>query len=113
MSVAADTDMLIGAPAEKPPEALIAALREAAATHPEIRSAYLFQLMILTEGEEPHLTLGLELDDSADLTPIGNDLGRRTVGILPEGSYLDVYPLAEDMVEAVAQSVEPLYERPS
>jgi hypothetical protein len=111
MTVAADTDMLIGAPAEAPPESLVVALADGAARHPEIRSAYLFQMMILADGEEPHLTLGLVLDDHADVTAISNDLGGRAVEILPEGSYLDVYPLPDDMAGTVAQSVQPFFER--
>jgi hypothetical protein len=111
MSVSAGSEMLIGAPAEPPPEELVAALREGAADHPEIRAAYLFQMMIVAEGEEPHLVLGLELDDGAEITEISNDLGGRAVEVLPEGAYLDVYPLPDDMAEDVAQSVEPFYER--
>jgi hypothetical protein len=111
MSVPAGSEMLIGAPAEAPPEELVRELRSAAAAHPEIRSAFLFQFMILAQGEEPHVTLGLDLDDGADLNEIGNDLAPRAFEFLPEGSDFDVYPLAEDMREAVAQSVEPFYER--
>jgi hypothetical protein len=68
-------------------------------------------MMILAEEEEPHLTLGLDLDDRADFTRISNDLGGRAMEVLPEGSYLDVYPLPDDMAETVRQSVEPFYER--
>jgi hypothetical protein len=111
MSVPAGAEMLIGAPAEPPPERLVATLEEGAAGHPEIQSAYLFQMMILAEGEEPHVTLGLVLDDGAEVTAIANDLGERAMAVLPEGSYLDVYPLADDMLESVAESVAPIYER--
>jgi hypothetical protein len=111
MSVPADSEMLIGAPAQPPPESLVAALREGAEDHPEIRAAYLFQMMILAEGEEPHLTLGLELDDRADFTRISNDLAGRAMKVLPEGSYVDVYPLSDDMAETVRQTVEPFHER--
>jgi hypothetical protein len=111
MSVPAGAEMLIGAPADEPPEELAEALRERAQEHPEVRSAYLFQLMILAEGEEPHLTLGLDLDEGADVVRISNVLGGRAMEILPDGSSLNVYPLAEDMLEAVAQSVDPVYSR--
>ena len=111
MSVPAESEMLIGAPAQQPSESLVAALREGAADHPEIRAAYLFQMMILAEGEEPHLTLGLELGDRADFTRISNDLAGRAMKVLPEGSYVDVYALPDDMAETVRQTVEPFYER--
>jgi hypothetical protein len=111
MSVPAGAEMLIGAPADAPPSELADAVREGAQDQPEVRSAYLFQLMILAEGEEPHLTLGLELDEGADLARISNDLGGRAMAILPEGSSLNVYPLADDMLEAVAESVDPVYKR--
>ena len=111
MSVPAGTEMLIGEPAEPPPEQLVGALEAGAAGHPEIRSAYLFQMMIVAEGEEPHLTLGLELDEGADLTAIGNDLAGIAVEVLPQGSSFNVYPLEDDMLETVAESVEPFYER--
>jgi hypothetical protein len=111
LSVSADTEMLIGAPADDPPEALVSTLREGARDHRELRAAYLFQLMILAEGEEPHLTLGLDLDEGADLARIADDLGGRAMQVLPEGASLDVYPLPDDMRGDVAQSVEPFYER--
>jgi hypothetical protein len=111
MSVPADAEMLIGAPAEPPPQTLVAALADAAAAYPEIRAAYVFQMMILAEGEEPHVTLGLDLDDGVDFRHIADDLAGRAMRLLPEGSYLDVYPLPDDMVESVAESVEPIYER--
>jgi hypothetical protein len=111
MSVSADTEMLIGAPADDPPEALVATLREGAPDHRELRAAYLFQMMILAEGEEPHLTLGLDLDDGADLARIADDLVARAMRVLPEGASLDVYPLPDDMLRDVAQSVAPFYER--
>jgi hypothetical protein len=111
MSVPPGAEILIGAPADDPPPELADALREGAEGHPQVRSAYLFQLMILAEGEEPHLTLGLELDEDADVVGISNDLGGRAVAILPEGSSLNVYRLADDMLEAVAESVDPVYKR--
>jgi type III secretion system (T3SS) SseB-like protein len=104
-------EMLIGAPADDPPPELSDALRELATNHPQVRALYVFQLMILEEGEEPHLTLGLDLDDGADVVAISNDLGGRAVDVLPEGSSLDVYPLPEDMLAAVTESVEPIYAR--
>jgi hypothetical protein len=111
MSVEPDVEMLIGAPAEDPPAELTETLREHARQHPELRSAYLFQLMILSEGEEPHLTLGLDLEDGADVMRIADDLGRRAVEILEDGVSLNVYPLPADMLETVAQGVEPFYVR--
>ena len=111
MTVAADSEMLIGAPSQAPPEDLVVALRDSAARHPEVRSAYLFQMMILADGEEPHLTLGLVLDDGVDVTGISNDLGGRAMEVLPQGSNLDVYPLPDDMAVIVAESVQPFYER--
>jgi hypothetical protein len=111
MSVGPGVEMLIGAPAEDPPAELIEALRERAQHHAELRSAYLFQLMMLSEGEEPHLTLGLDLEDGADVRQIADDLGGRAVEILEDGVSLNVYPLPADMLETVAQSVEPFYTR--
>ncbi|HEX2496039.1 MAG TPA: enhanced serine sensitivity protein SseB C-terminal domain-containing protein [Gaiellaceae bacterium] len=111
MSAEPGVEMLIGAPANDPPAELVEALRERAQHHHEVRSAYLFQLMMLAEGEEPHLTLGLELDDGADVMRIADDLGGRAVEILEDGVSLNVYPLPADMLETVAQSVDPFYAR--
>jgi len=111
MSVPAGTEMLIGEPAEPPPEQLVGALERGATGHPEIRSAYLFQMMILAEGEDPHLTLGLDLDEGADLTAIANDLAGIAIEVLPQGASFNVYPLEDDMLERVAASVDPFYER--
>jgi hypothetical protein len=111
MTVAADSEMLVGAPSQAPPQDLVAALRDGAARHPEVRSAYLFQMMILADREEPHLTLGLVLDDGVDMTRISNDLGGRAMEVLPQGSNLDVYPLPAGMAVVVAESVQPFYKR--
>ena len=111
MSVGPGIEMLIGAPEEDPPAELIEALRERAQHHHELRSAYLFQLMLVSEGEEPHLTLGLDLEDGADVMRIADHLGGRAVEILEDGVSLNVYPLPADMLETVAQSVEPFYVR--
>jgi SseB protein C-terminal domain len=111
MSVGPGVEMLIGAPAEDPLAELIEALRERAQHHHELRSAYLFQLLIVSEGEEPNLTLGLDLDDGADVMRIADDLGGRAVEILEDGVPLNVYPFSADMLETVAQSVEPFYVR--
>ena len=111
MSVPAGAEMLIGAPADEPPHELADALRERAPNHPEVRSVYLFQLMILEEGEEPHLTLGLDLEDGADVVHISNDLAAKAIDVLPEGSSLNVYPLPEDMLAAVTEGVDPIYVR--
>jgi SseB protein C-terminal domain len=111
MSVPADAEMLVGVPAEPPPPTLVAALRDEADAYPEVRTAYLFQMMILAEGEEPHLTLGLQVDDGADFRRIADGLAARAMEVLPEGSYIDVYPLPDDMAEDVARTVEPIYER--
>ena len=111
MSVGPGVEMLIGAPAEDPPTELIEGLRERAQHHRELRSAYLFQLMLVSEGEEPNLTLGLDLEDGADVMRIADDLGGRAVEILEDGVSLNVYPLPADMLETVAQSVEPFYVR--
>ena len=113
MSVPAGVDMLIGAPTEDPPPALVQGLRERAQQHRALRAVYLFQLMIVAEGEEPHLTIGLDLDDGADVGAISNDLGGRAVETLPDGSALDVYPLPDDMLGTVAGSVDPIYLRES
>ena len=111
MSAGPGTEMLIGAPADDPPAELVEVLRERAQHHHEVRFAYLFQLMMLAEGEEPHLTLGLDLDDGADVMRIADDLGGRAVEVLEDGVSLNVYPLPADMLETVAQSVDPLYVR--
>ena len=111
MSTEPGATMLIGAPAEDPPAELIEALRERAPHHHELRSAYLLRLMIVSEGEEPNLTLGLDLEDGADVMRIADDLGRRAVEILEDGVSLNVYPLPADMLETVAQSVDPFYVR--
>ena len=47
--------------------------------------------MILSEGEEPHLTLGLDLEDGADVMRIADDLGGRAVEILADGVSLNAH----------------------
>ena len=42
---------------------------------------------------------------------IADDLGGRAVEILEDGVSLNVYPLPADMLETVAQSVDPFYVR--
>jgi hypothetical protein len=57
------------------------------------------------------ITLDLDLEDDADVMRIADDLGGRAVEILEDGVSLNVYPLSADMLETVAQSVEPFYVR--
>jgi SseB protein C-terminal domain len=60
-------------------------------------------------GEE--MSAGPGVEDDADVMRIADDLGGRALEILEDGVSLNVYPLPADMLETVAQSVEPFYVR--
>jgi hypothetical protein len=107
----AGVEMLIGAPANPPSDELVDRLRTRCAEHAEIERAYLYQVMFLQEGEEPHLALGLLLDGSPDIEPIADDLAEHAHPLRPDDSHLTIHALAPDALESVAASVAPLYER--
>jgi hypothetical protein len=107
----AGAEMLIGAPANPPSDELVSRLRTRCGEHPEIERAYLYQVMFLQEGEEPHLALGLLLDGSPDIEPIADDLAEHAHPLRPEDPHLTIHSLTSDALESVAASVAPLYER--
>jgi SseB protein C-terminal domain len=110
----AGTEILVGAPANPPPAELVGRLRGRCAEHSEIAAAYLFQMMIVAEGEKPTLALGLVLGNSVGeerLRALVDDLGANAQPLRPEDDYLAIQVLNEDSLPSVAAYVEPIFER--
>jgi hypothetical protein len=110
----AGTEVLIGAPANAPPQELVVRLRDRCEEHPEIAAAYLFQMMVVLEGERPSLALGLVLADPAAedrVRELVEDLGKHAHPLRAEDEYLTIQVLDDASLAAVAQSVEPFFQR--
>jgi hypothetical protein len=108
------TETLIGAPANPPPQELVERLAGRCGEHPDIASAYLFQAMLVTEGEEPHLALGLVLggpttDDR--IQAIAADMGEHAHPLRSEDKDLEIQVLDDESLPLVARSVSPFFER--
>jgi SseB protein C-terminal domain len=110
----AGTKIMVGAPANPPPAELVERLRGRCAHHPEIAAAYLFQMMIVAEGENPTLALGLVLGNPLGeerLRELVDDLGANARPLRPEDDYLAIQVLNEDSLPSVVAHVEPIFER--
>jgi hypothetical protein len=108
------TEILIGAPANPPAAELVERLRDRCAAHAEIAAAYLFQMMIVAEGEKPSLALGLVLDGPADerrVRELVDDLGMHAHPLRAKDDYLAIHVLNDETLGSVTGYVEPIFER--
>lgn len=111
LEVTQGTKVLVRAPAKAPGEKLLEALRQSLARHPEVRSAYLFEMTIGTGS--PHWAVGLEVQGDAArardiFQAVGPDAGR----CLDPSEVLD-FALIErgPMSDEVRKAVQPFYQR--
>jgi hypothetical protein len=105
---------VVGAPANPPPAELVDRLRERCEAHPEITTAYLFQTMLVLQGERPHLALGLvfaEAPTASRVRAIADDLGEHSHPLRPEDEFLEIQTLDASNVASVAGAVAPFFER--
>lgn len=107
--------VLIGPPAEEPPENWQEAIREVLDRYPSIESAYFFQLHLPPEGIR-HV-IGLELYQGMSREAqdrLMETMVREFEELLPEGQTLDFIVLDEqDFRKTVKDTVEPIYTRPA
>ena len=106
--------MLIGAPA-KIPSGLVEALKNTISSrNPEVKSAYLGQVVYVRDGDKPHLALVIEVDtkDKVAINAICQDLAVATKGLLGEGEHIDI--MANDgngTALEITKAVKPFYSK--
>lgn len=106
-----DTKMLIGAPAQPPPQRMIERVRAELRAFPLVDEALLF---VSSTGGEPHLTLGLRLGGPMEeraFAAMAETIGAAAVAELPRDTYLDVLVLDEVLHRTIRNTVTPLYTR--
>jgi hypothetical protein len=110
----AGTKVLVGAPANAPPQELLQNLAARCQLHTEIEVAYVFQTMFLAEGEQPHLALGVVLTGEASeerTREIADDLGEHAHPLRPEDEFLEIQFLNAETLPPVSRAVEPIFRR--
>jgi hypothetical protein len=113
-AVPAGTTVLVGDPAVEPQEVLDAAAA-VCERHPELAAAYRAQIHLQRPGEEPHLALGLLLDDLAtDAESLQRDVADAATGAGAEAvSILMLEPAVSGnaVADYMLQRTRPFYER--
>jgi hypothetical protein len=106
-----DTSLLIDPPAPRPPRRWITKLKDLLSSHPQIATAYLFDLSV--ENQPARLILGIRLAEGVDeavgeiLTQVISKDIQQTLG---EKHGLDLMILSPGtLLEAVKSKVPPLY----
>jgi SseB protein C-terminal domain len=94
--IEAGTEILIGAPAERMPQAQSAAIAGMLARVGGVREAHLPQCFVPGAMEEPGQVLVLALERGADAEALMNEIGCQLAQMLPEGQRLDVWPVPAD-----------------
>jgi hypothetical protein len=114
--VPAGTSVMIGDPAEEP-TAMLEAVAEVCAEHPEVAAAYRVQLHIDRPGERPHVAIGLVVDRSAgDTEPLRRRVAERaTAAGAEQVSVVIVDPREHgDAIAAyMLERTEPFFTRPA
>lgn len=111
--VPAGTQILVGTPA-KIPDGLEEAVRACLSRNKEVKAGYLGQVMIVREGEKPHLVLVLEVEPVAQnaFSAIVQEVGVVIKGLLKEGEYLDMLRYEEQgLASRIVRQVKPFYVR--
>jgi hypothetical protein len=105
------TRVVVNAPSKAPSEKLLEALRQGLARHPEVQSAYLFEMTI--GAGSPHWAVGLEVQgDAAKARDIFQAVSPEAGRCLDPSEYLD-FALIErgPMSDEVRKAVQPFYKR--
>ena len=113
-TVAAGSTILIGQPAQSPPDGLVSALQRACEREPAVAEAFLYQLGILERDEMPHLTIGLRLDAGVDAES-AEGLAQRIGDAIDPSSwgyeFVDFQPLEGDMLDTVRSATTAIFQR--
>jgi hypothetical protein len=111
--VPAGTQVLVGAPA-KTPDGLEEAIRTCLSRDKEVEAAYIGQVMVMREGEKPHLVLVLEVGPvtGSVFSAIVQEVGIAIKGLLKDGEYLDMLRYErQGLASRIVKRVEPFYVR--
>lgn len=109
----AGTQVFVGAPA-KIPSGLEEAVKTCLNKNKEVKAAYLGQVMVMREGEKPHLVLVLEMEPGTQnvFSVIIQDVGVAIKGLLKDGEYLDLLKYDGQGVAArIVKQAKPFYVR--
>ncbi len=111
LKVTKGTNVLIGEPAIIP-EGLVESLIINLSRNTEVKSAYLGQMHIDKQSEEPHLALVLELADlsKSSIEAIRKDISFAIQGLLGESEYIDIMIKSESkLATEITNVVNPFY----
>jgi hypothetical protein len=103
------TTELVRRPRQEPTPQLVKRLQAECAAVPEVVAAYLYEAAALAEDEEPHPTVGLQLESNVDYARIEELLER--IGRVAAGRTITVQVLADELLYEVQATVPPFYER--
>ena len=107
------TQVIVGAPA-KIPGGLEDAVKTCLNKNKEVKAAYLGQVMVMSEGEKPHLVLVLEMEPAPEnvFSAINRDVGVVIKGLLKDGEYLDLMKYdGQGVTASIVKKVKPFYVR--
>ncbi|HLL76772.1 MAG TPA: hypothetical protein VK421_16070 [Pyrinomonadaceae bacterium] len=94
-TIKAGTQILIGAPVERMPQAQSAALADMLASL-GFAEAHLPQIFVPGAMESAAQVLVVRIEPGADVDALMHEVGCRLSQLLPEGVRLDVWPLTEE-----------------
>lgn len=92
-NIPAGTEILIGAPSRRMPQAQSAAIADMLARIPGVVEAHLPQCFIPGVMQEPSMILALVLAPGVDAEKVMGEVGCHLGAMLPEDERLDVWPL--------------------
>ena len=112
-TVPAGTRILVGVPAQIP-DGLQTALRDCLRRNKEIRKAYLGQVHLVAPGEQPHLVVALEPDQSVEaaLESIKLEVGLALKPFIQKDTYIGISFLGVDRIASdIKGATNPFYSR--
>lgn len=113
-SVPAGSTLLIGQPAQAPPDGFVSDLRRACEGEAAVAEAFLYQVGVLERDELPHLTIGLRLDagvDEAEAGRIAQSIGRAADPQSWGYEFVDFQLLEGEMLDTVRSAATTIFRR--
>jgi len=110
----AGTKLYVGAPAERPSEALLNCVREISKRSLSISAAYAFNMAV--GDNPPSLSIGLHFDSKPnpqEVEQLFSQIGRKMKPLIAEKNFVDLLPLYPTNILAIAvrDTVTPFYRR--
>jgi len=114
-TVPAGTTVMVGVPAQIP-NGLRSELRDSLSRNTEIRRAYIGQVHLVTPGEQPHLVIALEPDESRSIDTVLDNI-RLDVGValrpfIQKGAYIGIaFTGIDRLASDIKEATSPFYSR--